>query len=541
MKIERATVELGELEAIIERAASAPLGGEERAKLSDVVQTLALVYAEVGREGASLRRLRQLLLGCEPAPSRESGNQTEPAPAGSDTKAAPEQNGERPKRKGHGRNGSEQYPGAERVVVAHPSLHHGALCPGCEKGKVYLQNRPRRIVRITAMTPFRATVWELERLRCGLCGEMYSAPAPAGIGEEKYDTSVAAMLAQLHYGTGMPFYRLEKVQGGLGVPLPVGTQWEEISKHKRGPERAHAELVRQAAGGRLLHQDDTSMRVLELGKEIAAEIAAGTGERTGVFTSGIVSVLEGERQIVLYYTGRKHAGENLLDLLKQRDAEQALPIQMCDASSRNTPEALKVILAHCNAHARRRFGDQRANFPQPCAHILEAFHKIYENDAHARKEHMTAQERLAYHRANSALVLSALKKWFYTQFHEKRIEPNSELGEAVRYMLKHWRGLTLFLRVAGAPLDNNLCERILKRAILHRKNSLFYKTRNGAAVGDLFMSLIQTAELNHVNPFNYLLALMRYPQEVECDPAQWMPWNYETVLAHLEPSRPPPS
>jgi transposase len=62
-------------------------------------------------------------------------------------------------------------------------------------------------------------------------------------------------------------------------------------------------------------------------------------------------------------------------------------------------------------------------------------------------------------------------------------------------MLKHWEKLTLFLRHPGPPLDNNICERALKKAILHRKNALFYKTVNGAHVGDVFMSLIYTCEL----------------------------------------------
>ena len=89
----------------------------------------------------------------------------------------------------------------------------------------------------------------------------------------------------------------------------------------------------------------------------------------------------------------------------------------------------------------------------------------------------------------------------------RRTEPNSRLGKAIQYMLRHWKALTLFLRTAGAPLDNNICERSLKRAILHRKNSLFYKTLNGAQVGDLYMSLIHTCELNGANPFDYLTEL----------------------------------
>ena len=105
-------------------------------------------------------------------------------------------------------------------------------------------------------------------------------------------------------------------------------------------------------------------------------------------------------------------------------------------------------------------------------------------------------------------------------------------------MRKHWDALTLFLREPGAPLDNNICERALKKAILHRKNALFYKTENGARVGDLFMTLIHTAELHGTNPFDYLVALQRHHEPVTKTPTQWMPWNYAEVLASLTSSPP---
>jgi hypothetical protein len=103
-------------------------------------------------------------------------------------------------------------------------------------------------------------------------------------------------------------------------------------------------------------------------------------------------------------------------------------------------------------------------------------------------------------------------------------------------MLNHWGPLTLFLREPGAPLDNNIVERSLKKAILHRKNALFYKTQNGARVGDIFMSLIHTCELNRENPFAYLVELQRHWMEVASNPADWMPWNYREKATHLDDS-----
>jgi len=104
-------------------------------------------------------------------------------------------------------------------------------------------------------------------------------------------------------------------------------------------------------------------------------------------------------------------------------------------------------------------------------------------------------------------------------------------AQAIRYLLKHWKKLTLFLRKAGAPLDNNICEQALKKAVLHRKAAMFYKTENGAHVGDLYMSLIHTCQLNGVNPFDYLTELQRHADELAASPRDWMPWNYRQTLA----------
>jgi hypothetical protein len=127
--------------------------------------------------------------------------------------------------------------------------------------------------------------------------------------------------------------------------------------------------------------------------------------------------------------------------------------------------------------------------------------------------------------------MEKLHTWLGAQFDERKVEPNSGLGTAISYLLKYWDRLTLFLRQAGAPLDNNVCERALKKSILHRKNSLFYKNRNGAQMGDLFMSLIHTCELNGADPFDYLTELQRHTEELKQTPSDWMPWNYRETLA----------
>ncbi|MCP3956619.1 MAG: IS66 family transposase [bacterium] len=278
---------------------------------------------------------------------------------------------------------------------------------------------------------------------------------------------------------------------------------------------AYWHLVRLAAAGDLLHNDDTTMRILDL----EPPSADGPGpHRTGVFTSGIVSVGEG-RRIALFFTGRKHA-----------------PLQMCDGLDRNLPGELETILGNCLAHGRRKFVEVVESFPEEVKRVLGDLKKVYKVDDEAKKLSLSDDERLQLHKERSGPVMEALKKWLDEQVEEKLVEPNSGLGQAIAYMRKRWEPLTLFLREPGAPLDNNLCERALKKAILHRRNAMFFKTENGARVGDLYMSLIHTCELNDANPFEYLVGLQRNAADVEAHPELWMPWSYRERLEQLAAS-----
>jgi transposase len=439
------------------------------------------------------------------------------------------------KRKGHGRNAAADYTGAKWVTVPHESLNAGDSCPqdGCT-GKVYPLSEPGVIVRLKGLPPLPATVYELEKLRCNLCGTVFTARAPEGIGDKKYDETAVSMIGLLKYGAGFPFNRLEKLEGNLGIPLPAATQWELVKDACGRLEPVFDALIDRAAQGEVLHNDDTPMKILELMAENqTSEHADNTPNRTGLFTSGVISKC-GERLIALFFTGRNHAGENLERVLALRSKPLAAPIQMCDALSRNLPGELKTILANCLSHGRRRFVDVVENFPEEVRYVLEVLAKVYKNDARARKDNLSPQQRLIFHQTHSGPLMQTLHEWLERQFADKTVEPNSGLGEAIAYMLKHWQPLTLFLRKPGAPLDNNICERALKKAILHRKNALFYKTHNGARVGDLFMSLIHTAELAGANTFDYLCALQRHAEQTKENPKQWMPWNYKQTLQRID-------
>jgi len=225
-------------------------------------------------------------------------------------------------------------------------------------------------------------------------------------------------------------------------------------------------------------------------------------------------------------TGDRHAGENLTELLSHRASGLSPPIQMCDALSRNASKQYETILSNCLVHARRQFVELIDRFPEECTYVIEQLGQVYHHEAIVKEQALSAEQRLAYHQEHSAPVMAELKDWCEKQLAQKQVEPNSGLGKAINYMLKHWEKLTRFLHVAKAPLDNNLCERTLKFAILHRKNALYYRSRRGACVGDLFMSLVHTCQLAGVNPLQYLTWLLKNAAELGKHPERWLPWNY---------------
>ena len=527
--VQQIEVNTEELKLLVERAREAPLEETECRKLNALIDTFEYVTQLLENKQTTIQSLRQLLL--KPSTEKTEKILQKAGLAASEKPSKPPDTKTPKKAKGHGRNSAESYKAAQKIGISHPLLKPGDNCPKCQEGKVYAQRQPGLLVRIVGQAPLAATVYELERLRCNLCGDVFTAEAPERMGTKKYDETSASMIALLKYGSGFPFYRLEGLQENLEIPLPAATQWEIVAAAAALIQPAMNELIRQAAQGQVLHNDDTSMKVLGLMKELASTKgdSSDAPERTGVFTSGIVSTRDGQK-IALFFTGRKHAGENLSTVLARRAAALGPPIQMCDALSRNLPKPLQVILGYCLAHGRRRFVEVAPNFPSECRYVLEALGEIYHYDELAREQGMTPEERLRFHQAHSGPVMEALQGWLTEQLEGKKVEPNSGLGQAITYMRKHWEKLTLFLRQAGAPLDNNLCERALKKAILHRKNSLFYKTRKGARVGDLFMSLVHTAELCGTNPFDYLTELQRHAADLQQNPQEWMPWNYRQTL-----------
>jgi transposase len=528
-------ISISELEAIIKRSATEPLNKQERQTLLEVSQTLQYVTEQLEKKGISIARLKKLLFGASTETldnliqdDSESGDKDNKNDDKNQDSEIDLKTKEKPK--GHGRNGADAYTGAPKVKVSHETLKPGDSCPNCVKGTVYECKIPGRIVRVTGQAPLTAKVYELQKLRCNLCGKVFTAALPKEAGPDKYNAESISIMALLKYGTGVPFNRLHRLQGNLGIPLSASTQWYTLSKHEYAFVPIYDALIVAAAQGKIVHNDDTAMRVIESATLEKIKIdGKDAPDRKGIFTSGIVSIGDGCR-IAMFFTGHKHAGENLADVLKHRASELSAPIQMSDALSRNIPKAFETLVANCLVHGRRNFVDVFENFPSECQYVLELLAKVYKHDAITRQYSLSDDDRLHLHQVESGPVMKELKDWMTAELETKKVEPNSGLGEAMTYMLKHWEKLTLFLRQAGTPLDNNICERALKKAILHRKNAYYYKTAEGARVGDMFMSLIHTCELNKINSFNYLTEIQKHAEAVALSPAHWLPWNHQETL-----------
>ncbi|MDQ2696728.1 MAG: IS66 family transposase [Pseudomonadota bacterium] len=543
-------------EALIQRLEGDRLTGEDRRVLVTLVQWYFWLGFALRETKIGLKRLKAALFGegRRRGPPGPGGGTTPPGagggPAGGSDPPEPpgqarvavqdptagsaptEETPSRP-RQGHGRWAARRYPGATTVVCRHEQLEAGQTCPACGRGRLY-PLPPGVELRLDGNALISAIRYEVQRLRCSGCGEVFRAPLPPGAGEAKYTARARAVLALGRYYLGLPFYRLEGFQALVGVPLADATQWDQVERVADCAWPVFEALQHLAAQGEVIYQDDTQVRILALmGENRQAEAGGLEPSRRGMYTTGLV-IEQGERIICLYRSGRAHAGENLAALLARREAHRGLPIVMSDALAANhLADETALIRSHCLAHGQRQFVALEELFPQPCARVLRDLGVVFAHEARTREQAMSPAQRLAYHQAHSGPILANLKTWLEQQLSDREVEPNSSLGKALRYLLTHWQRLTRFLHVLGAPLENNTVERALKLMIRQRKNSLFYASAHSAYVADVLSSLIATCLQAGVNALEYLVALQTHRHEVFQNPPAWLPWNYP---AHPTPS-----
>jgi len=509
-------------EALIGRLEHNAVSAEDRQLLVKLLTFYFWLLFALREAKLSLKRLKALMFGEQPkkpqppsaggvagggsADERETQTSASQDVSSSATAPTPEK---KPPLPGHGRHGADVYRAAQTVECRHEELAVGERCPACGRGTLY-RLLPGVEMRLNGNALLSAVRYELKKLRCSACGQVFTASVPAAAGREKYTAHARAILALGRYYLGLPWYRLEGFQALVGVPVADATQWDQTEIVGDCSYPICKCLETMAAQGEVIFQDDTPHRILSLiAENQQAQGKAKPEERTGMQTTALI-VHVGPRRICLYYTGRRHAGENLEMLLRKREPGRGNPLVMSDALSRNNVAEDTLIRCHCLAHGRRKFSELDETFPAESAVVVNALKDVFDHDEYARAEQLTAQDRLAYHQRTSSPIMTELKRWLEQQTVERLVEPNSSLGKAIAYLLAHWETLTRFLMVPDAPLDNNTAERALKLAIRQRTNSLFYATEHSAYIASILTSVIATCVQAGVNALDYLVAIQEH-------------------------------
>ena len=435
---------------------------------------------------------------------------------------------------------------ASKVTIPTKVCHHnleglekGQLCPECEKGKLH-KTEPASFIRLVGSPPLTRENHVMEQLRCATCGRVFTAELPPEVAEDglrgqKYGYSARAMIGLGKFFMGSPYYRQGSLQQLLGGHLSASSAFDQCRLVANDAAPVLVALQALAADAPLFYIDDTSHKILDQTPiEKPNRNGRGTRLRSGVYTSGLIATLSTGHHAVLFQTNIGHAGEWIDDILRQRDTETlSAPQVMSDALSGNRPTVVTTINLLCNAHGRRKFTDIIDNFPEEVAYVLERYGKIWSHEHEAKEKELSPAARRDYHHSHSLPIMEGLRDWGRTQLAEGKVEANSGLGTAIKYLDNHFEGLTAFCYHEGAPLDNNFMEGVFKFIANSRKNFYFYKTLAGAQVGDAITSIIATCEANGVNAFDYLVAIQRYHFEVSRDAKAWLPWNYAETLATL--------
>jgi len=461
--------------------------------------------------------------------SEDSDNNAETTATDDNKKASKPKKG-----KNKGRNPHTVYEDAEIVWHRLIDIEPGSPCPEdlCT-GK--LSALPAGVIVVMDGQPMvKVTKHFVEKYRCGLCGYRVEAKVPEELeGKQKvYTPELKTYLALHKFFLAVPYHRMDTYQKMLNVPLPDSTQWNLIESVASScyPVFNYSKIL--AANSKIIWNDDTVNRILD----VISENKKNENDPTGMHTTCIMAETEDGHKIALYLNGTQHSGENVEDILEQRDEEKEPVIQMCDALAVNTPATIATIACYCLSHGFRKIEYLDDYFPLPCMSIMKKLGEVFEIDANTRE--MTDDERLAYHVKHSKPIMFALYEQIEDLLSSKDVEPNGELAKALRYFQNHWVELTRFLSVAGAPIDNNIVERALKLAIRVRKNSLFYKSRYSAALSGMLISLIYTCTYSNVNPATYLTALQKNAEAVTKNPERWMPWNFDEQLKKVTPHSP---
>lgn len=547
-----------EMDALIQRVEAAiaddlALSKSDLQLILSALGSLLHLHHEIGDRRVTLHQLRKLL-GLVSASEKLKVLMQQGMDADAQTDVAPDADGETATGERPAKNKSTQHadtaadkparqPPRERKTP--PTIHHhafpagvkGSVCPDCGRGKLY-KAPPATFLRIQGHTPFSAHRHVMERVRCNACqGYQTATPSAAVLADgevgQQYGYSARALMCLNKFYMGLPYARQESLQNLLGEPISASTVFDQCEHVANATKPVFDALCRLTGNAELILLDDTRHTILDRqgGIQKPDRRTGVLKERTGVYSSGVLATLFEGQQTALFETNIGHAGEWLDRLLAYRNPDTPPVKLMSDALSSNRPtHADQAIIGLCNSHARREFADLIVSFRHEVLEQLGEYARIWLNEKQVKADKLDPVARRDYHQQHSLPVMQTIKDWGQTQLDTEAVEENSRLGEAIRYFIKHYHGLTRFCFELNMPLDNNAMEALLKIVIRNRKNAMFFKTQIGATLGDILTSIIATCHLNDVNPYEYLMLLQRHASAVKADPLNWLPWNYPADL-----------
>ncbi len=497
-----------ELNKRLEQIESSDIDDDLRQFLKDALWAIVELDKIIGMKNTTIARLRKIF-----------GKKTEKRDTSNSGTGGGGSTGGRGQ--GQGNNGKEDYPAAQKVKHnLKESLKPGNKCPECDKGTLH-KYEPSIQIKIVGSPTLKAVAHEIEKSRCNTCGTIFEAEFE-GKGKNKYDATAVSIIAIMHYMASFPFYRLEKIQKQLRTPMPRSVQWKLMEELADTLIYVWKSLIKYGREGELFYTDDTGAKILSVIEENKKRDKKK--DRTGMHTTGIISKRD-DNECILFFTGRKYSGENFSNFLEGRLSDKPVAF-MSDALSQNNPKIVGEVIDYlCLTHGRRKFVDLENEFKKEVKFVQDQIALIYKYDKHCKENNLTGKERLKYHQKNSSSVMDDLYKWCNKCFTDRLVEPNSNLGKGIKYMLNHKEGLTAFLKYKDAPLDNNKLEAHLRVPVLNRKNWLFFKNEMGALVGDIILSILKTCEANNIDSYSYLNHIQNNKEDVKKNPENYLPWK----------------
>lgn len=548
---------------LVKLEAKSELDGEDYAFLADIVRTWAHLVKQA-QHGALGRRELQRIFGLlakrgqkgskggtgssdtsgpSSTPSGGASGQgeaggSEAAPAGGDKRR-------QLTRDPHGRRGQDDFAGLAEQHHQHTDLGVGCICPGCGRGRLY-EDEPSVFTSIAGQAPLVGMTHVVQRLRCGLCKEVFVAPLPEELerdgvsGRRLYSYSAVAIVSIYRYFGGMPLFRQQTLQAALGTAVPDSSMADlcERMANAAVPLARYLRTLSRSASG--FFGDDTGALILE--SRTAMREQRGTGrlvERTGCHTTCVIAVTAEGHRIAIFRTGIQHTGELMDELLAGRDPALPVPFFMGDCHACNTVTVCRVLYAGCNAHAVRRFKDLEERYPEEAGFARQRYKAIFEHEEKCRQAGMSPQERLAFHREHSKPLFDEICEHGEALVEAHALEPNSDLGEAYGFVVNNRVRLSAFLRHPGVPLDNNVVERQLRVPVRLRDNAPFFVTGIGSKIADTVWTVGATALAHDVNLLDYFTALQRHAVDVRAHPELWVPWQYSRRSGELDETGPP--